>query len=53
MPAKERMPMKAGDAIAEILKREGVDTFFAYPRNAMIEAAADAGIRTIIVRQER
>jgi len=45
--------MKAGDAIAEILKREGVDTFFAYPRNAMIEAAADAGIRTIIVRQER
>jgi thiamine pyrophosphate-dependent acetolactate synthase large subunit-like protein len=45
--------MKAGAAIAEILKREGVDIFFAYPRNAVIEAAAAAGIRTIIVRQER
>ena len=45
--------MKAADAIAEILKREGVDTLIAYPVNHVIEAAARADIRTIIVRQER
>ncbi len=45
--------MKAADAIAEILKREGVEMLFAYPRNAVIEAAAAADIRPIIVRQER
>jgi thiamine pyrophosphate-dependent acetolactate synthase large subunit-like protein len=45
--------MTPGEAIAEILKREGVDVLFAYPRNAVIEPAAAAGIRTIIVRQER
>ncbi len=45
--------MNAADAIAEILKREGVDVLFAYPRNAVIESAAKAGIRTVIVRQER
>ncbi len=45
--------MKAVAAIAEILKREGVEILFAYPRNAVIEAAAEADIRPIIVRQER
>jgi thiamine pyrophosphate-dependent acetolactate synthase large subunit-like protein len=45
--------MKASAAIAEILKREGVELLFAYPRNAVIEAAAAADIRPIIVRQER
>ena len=45
--------MKVADAVAEILRREGVDTLFAYPRNAVIEAAAAIGIRPIIVRQER
>jgi acetolactate synthase I/II/III large subunit len=45
--------VKAADAIAEILKREGVEMLFAYPRNAVIEAAAEADIRPIIVRQER
>ena len=45
--------MKAAAAIAEILKREGVEMVFAYPRNAVIEAAAEADIRPIIVRQER
>jgi thiamine pyrophosphate-dependent acetolactate synthase large subunit-like protein len=45
--------MKAADAIAQILKREGIDTLFAYPRNRIIEAAAAADIRTLIVRQER
>jgi thiamine pyrophosphate-dependent acetolactate synthase large subunit-like protein len=45
--------MKVGQAIAEILKREGVDVLLAYPVNHVIEAAAEAGIRPIIVRQER
>ena len=45
--------MRTSLAIAEILRREGVDLLFGYPRNPVIEAAAEAGIRTIIVRQER
>ncbi len=45
--------MKVGDAIAEILKREGVDVIFGYPVNHLLESAAAAGIRPIIVRQER
>ena len=45
--------MKTAAAIAEILKREGVDVLFGYPRNALLEAAAIADIRTVIVRQER
>jgi len=45
--------MKVADAIAEILKREGVDVIFGYPRNAVLETAAAAGIRPVIVRQER
>jgi thiamine pyrophosphate-dependent acetolactate synthase large subunit-like protein len=40
-------------AVAEILKREGVDYLIGYPVNPIIEAAAAADIRTIIVRQER
>jgi acetolactate synthase I/II/III large subunit len=45
--------MKASAAIAEILKREGVQFLIGYPVNPIIEAAAAADIRTIIVRQER
>lgn len=45
--------MKASDAIIDILKREGVDVLFGYPRNALLEAAARADVRTIIPRQER
>jgi acetolactate synthase-1/2/3 large subunit len=45
--------MKVGDAIAEILKREGVELVFGYPVNHVIEHAAVADIRPIIVRQER
>ncbi len=45
--------MKVSGAIADILRREGVDVIFGYPRNAVLEAAAEAGIRPIIVRQER
>ena len=45
--------MKVGAAIAEILKREGIDVIFGYPRNAVLEEAAAIGIRPVIVRQER
>ena len=45
--------MKGAAAIAEILKREGVQFLIGYPVNPIIEAAAEADIRTIIVRQER
>lgn len=41
------------DAIAAVLKREGVEIVFGYPRNAVLEAAARIDIRTVIVRQER
>src|SRR5689334_22515714 len=45
--------MKVPAAVAEILKREGVEFLIAYPVNAIIEASAEADIRTSIVRQER
>jgi acetolactate synthase-1/2/3 large subunit len=45
--------MKGAAAVAEILKREGVEFLIGYPVNTVIEASAQADIRTIIVRQER
>ena len=45
--------MDVAGAVAQILKREGVEFLIAYPTNQLIESAAAAGIRTIIVRQER
>ncbi len=45
--------MKVAAVIAEILKREGVKFLIGYPINPILEAAAQADIRTIIVRQER
>jgi acetolactate synthase-1/2/3 large subunit len=45
--------MKVGDAIAEIMKREGVEILCGYPVNHLIEFAARADIRPIMVRQER
>ncbi len=45
--------MKVDDAIARVLKAEGVEILFAYPVNPIIEAAAAEDIRTVIVRQER
>jgi thiamine pyrophosphate-dependent acetolactate synthase large subunit-like protein len=41
------------DAIAQILKREGISTLFCFPTTPIIEAAAAAGLRPIICRQER
>jgi acetolactate synthase-1/2/3 large subunit len=45
--------MKVVDAICEILKREGVEFLSCYPTNTLIEAAAAAGIKPIVCRQER
>ncbi len=45
--------MKTADAIAEILRREGVEWVIGYPVNHVLERGAAAGIRPIIVRQER
>ncbi len=45
--------MKVVDAVAKVLKTEGVEYLFAYPVNPIIEAAAKVDIRPIIVRQER
>jgi acetolactate synthase-1/2/3 large subunit len=45
--------MKLGDAIAEIMRREGVEILAGYPVNHLIEHAAAVDIRPIMVRQER
>jgi thiamine pyrophosphate-dependent acetolactate synthase large subunit-like protein len=45
--------VKAAAVVADILKKEGVEFLIGYPVNQVIEAAAEADIRTIIVRQER
>jgi thiamine pyrophosphate-dependent acetolactate synthase large subunit-like protein len=50
---REEKPMKAGTAIAEILKREGIEILAGYPVNHLFEFAAEADIRPIVVRQER
>src|SRR3974390_1331925 len=50
---KKDIPMKVGAAIAEIMKREGVEILTAYPVNHLIEFAAAAGISPVIVRQDR
>ncbi len=45
--------MQAAEAIVEILRREGVSTFFCYPTTPLIETAVAAGMRPVICRQER
>ena len=45
--------MRTIDAIAHILKEEGVEYLSAFPTTPVIEAAAEAGIRPVICRQER
>src|SRR5215217_1557564 len=45
--------MKLGAAIAEIMKREGIEILCGYPVNHLIEHAANADIRPVMVRQER
>lgn len=45
--------MRGGAAVAEVLKREGVDRVFCFPANPLIDDAAAAGIRPIVAREER
>ena len=45
--------MRGADALARILKAEGVEVLFAYPNHALIDAAAKVGIRPIIARGEK
>lgn len=45
--------MKLGEAIAEIMRREGIEVITGYPVNHLIEHAAAIDIRPIMVRQER
>ncbi len=45
--------MKVGAAIAEIMKREGIEILCGYPVNHLIEFAAAENIRPVMVRQER
>ena len=43
--------MKVSDAIAEVLRREGVEIVIGYPVNHVLERGAAAGIRPVLVRQ--
>ena len=45
--------MRGADALARILKLEGVEVLFSYPNHALIDSAAKIGIRPIIARGEK
>ncbi len=45
--------MNGADVVAQILKREGTEFLSCYPRNPLIDAAAQLDIRPILCRQER
>jgi len=45
--------MKGAKAIANILKLEGVEFVSCFPESPLINPAAEAGIRTLLVRKER
>ena len=45
--------MTGADALAEVLKREGVEQVFFFPASPIAEALSKAGIRLILTRQER
>lgn len=45
--------MKVADAVARVLKEEGVEYLICYPRQALIDSCAAIGIRPIVCRQER
>src|SRR5215470_19410044 len=45
--------MNGAQAIAEILKIEGVKQVFCFPYTPILEALAEEGIRPIVARQER
>src|SRR5437870_12729083 len=45
--------MRVVDAVADILRREGVEYLSCYPTTSLIEAVASVGIRPLLCRQER
>ena len=45
--------MRVIDAISQILLKEGIEYLSAFPTTSVIEAAAEAGIKPVICRQER
>ena len=45
--------MTGNEAIAKILKAEGLDWFACFPHHSLIDAAAKEGLRPILTRQER
>ena len=45
--------MNVNDAVARILKLEGIEWISCFPSNLLIEAVANEGIRTIMFRHER
>ncbi len=45
--------MTGADALAEVLKREGVEQVFFFPASPIAEAISRSGIRLILTRQER
>lgn len=45
--------MKGFEVVARVLKAEGVEFIACYPRNPVIEACAQVGIRPVVCRQER
>src|SRR5438128_2304295 len=45
--------MRGTEAVAQILKAEGVEYLFSYPNHPLIDAAAQLGIRPIIARGEK
>ena len=45
--------MQGVDAIAEVLRREGVEYLSVYPAQPLIDACAKVGVRPVICRQER
>ena len=45
--------MNNSDAVASILKKEGIEWLACFPQNFIIEAASNIGIRPVVFRQER
>ena len=45
--------MKVAEAVARVLKAEGIEHLVCYPRQALIDACAAIGIRPVVCRQER
>lgn len=45
--------MRVRNAIARILKAEGIDAVFTFPTNPLLEGAAEEGVRIVTARTER